>query len=154
MSIRLLSEALNEVSTSFLAAERVKYVLVHDAVYRALREDPPTPDEREYRYVTELEGVRVFVLRFKPRTASADDLLDANVGLLARLQGLRAGFGVSGFYKPEPNGRWLYQDGVIQVSNESTADHFRINPRGLSNTGLVRSSFETVRGRSSGSARS
>ena len=132
-AIRLLTQPLNETSTSFLAAEGVKYVLVHDAVYRGMDEAPPTPADSDYRYLTELDGVRVFLLRSKPRTQSVDDLLEASVDLLAKLQGLQATFGISGFYDPEPAGRWLYQDGVIQVSNESTADRFRIELVGLSN---------------------
>ena len=133
-AIRLLSQSLQETeSTSFLAAEGVTYVLVHDEVYRAMGEDAPTPADGEYRYVTELDGVRVFVLRSKSRAESVDDLLEASVGRLARLQGLRAAFGVSGFYDPEIVGRWLYQDGVIQISNESTAERFRFSLRGVSN---------------------
>jgi len=132
-AIRLLTQPLNETSASFLAAEGVKYVLVHDAVYGAMDEAPPTPADSEYRYLTELDGVRVFLLRAKPRRQSVDDLLEASVDLLAKLQGLQATFAVSGFYDPEPAGRWMYQDGVIQISNESTADRFRIELVGLSN---------------------
>lgn len=137
-SIRLLSRQLAEPRASLLLAlEGVKYVLVHDDIYRAIGEDPPTPSRREYRPVADVDGVRIFALRNRNRRRSVDDILGSVTSLaqLANLRGLTIQLGKAGFYKVEPQTgwRWLHQDGAIEVINASTADRFQLKLQAFTN---------------------
>lgn len=136
-SIRLLAGSLHEARASLLLAlEGVKYVLVHDKVYRALDQEPPTPSRRDYRLIAEVDDVRIFTLRNRPRTRTVDDILDApaSVARLATLRGLSIQLGREGFYTVEPSGwRWLNQGGVIEFTNASTAELFRVEFQAFTN---------------------
>ena len=123
-AIRILSRYITDPATpSILAAEHVRYVLLHDDVYREEGEAPP-PAPPELRLVKRFPDVRVYVLRKSTKPADLPALLNdraAEVGLVEGLTPPVLSF-VSGFSPPAVGGsqagwRSLKGPGVFTLSN-------------------------------------
>jgi hypothetical protein len=75
-AIRSLSRSIADPRTpGILAAEGVRYVLVHDDIYRAQGEEPPAA-AAGFRLIRTFPGVRVFGLRQDVQPADLDALLE------------------------------------------------------------------------------
>ncbi len=90
-AIRVLSRYVDDPLTpGILKAEGVRYILLHDGVYREQGVDPPgvPPD---FRFVTQLPG-DVRVLALKPSVVAVDlpTVLEQNAASIALTQGLEA----------------------------------------------------------------
>jgi hypothetical protein len=85
--IRVLSRYITDPSTpGILAAEGVKYILVHDRVYREQRETPPEVSGA-FVPVREFPGVRVFELSPDVAPVDLDGLLESRAAEIAAVQG-------------------------------------------------------------------
>jgi hypothetical protein len=124
-AIRILSRYVDAPLTpGVLAAEHVRYVLVHDDIYRQLGTTPPRVGSH-YRYLATLGGVRAYELHAQP--LNLDRLLANHAFEVAQVQGLRqpsAELG-PGFHGPERDSkgrefRWLIQDGRLRVDTAHT----------------------------------
>jgi hypothetical protein len=126
--IRILTRRANTPHTpGILAAEGVRYVVLHDDVYRTQDEEPPklrTPLlRRSYRRLATFGPVRVYELRAKPK--DVDTELERNAEAIAQLQGLLPAsleFTDLGFHDPEefrPGElwRWMTQAGHLRLDN-------------------------------------
>jgi hypothetical protein len=75
-AIRSMSRSITDPKTpGILAAEGVRYVLVHDDIYRAQGEEPPAAAEG-FRLIQTFPGVRVFGLRRDVQPVDLDALLE------------------------------------------------------------------------------
>ena len=110
-AIRILSRNIEDPLTpSILAAEGVRYAVVHDDAYRDLGREPPRPADGMTHAAT-FGSTRVYVVTAEPADLKAE--LARHRAEIAMVQGLEQPTlkYVSGFYDPEPfNGterRWL-----------------------------------------------
>lgn len=122
-AIRLLSRNLTDTDTaSVLAAEHVRYVVVHDDVYRAAGHQPPNLGA-PYREVARFGPVRIYVLG-STKPADVNALIQQQSGLLAQLQNLAtvqgtlgdgwyAGEHYSGAGAPDELWHWMNQNGEV-----------------------------------------
>lgn len=89
-AIRILSRYITDPGTpSILAAEDVRYIVIHDAVYRAQGQTPPAaPSSLEL--IKRFPNVRIY--RLKPDTpkANLDELLEQEAPTVAEVEGLGA----------------------------------------------------------------
>ena len=75
-AIRIMSGSITDPKTpGILAAEGVRYLLVHDDIYRAQGEEPPVAAEG-FRLIRTFPGVRVFGLRQDVQPVDLDALLE------------------------------------------------------------------------------
>jgi hypothetical protein len=127
--IRILASSLENPQTAgILRAERVRYVVVRDDMFKAIQQAPPAnpPGLRE---VAQVADGRIFVPT-APAT-SIDDAITARQIELARTYAIAsAGTAVeSGFYGPESfNGgtiHWMQQDGHIAITQLITRPFVR-----------------------------
>ena len=123
-AIRILTRHLGDpVTPGVLAAENVRYVVVHADVYREQGEKvPPIPSTLEQ--LASFGEVTVYGLRAEP--ADLEAALEQNAEPIAHLQGLRpATFKfVDGFNAPEEfrtgeQWRWMTQAGRLDVENSN-----------------------------------
>ena len=87
--IRILARYVTDPNTpSMLKANGVKYVLLHDDVYREAGEEPP-PVPPGFRLVTRIPGnVRALEIEPSVPAANIDELLEQNAVAIAATQGL------------------------------------------------------------------
>ena len=125
-AIRLLTEDFADPLTSrLLATEGVRYVVVHDDVYRADHGRPPTPSRRYFTLVRQFASVRVYSVHAP--TVNITAALEASRFLVAARQGLvppsltfRGGFNLPEHYF-QALSRWMINDGEIEVENKGAA---------------------------------
>lgn len=122
-AIRLLSRNLTDADTaSVLAAEHVRYIVVHDDVYRAAGHEPPHLGA-PYRQVARFGPVHVYVLG-KTQPADVNALIRQQSNLLAQLQNLATVQGTlgdgwypgehySGAGSPDELWHWMNQNGEV-----------------------------------------
>jgi hypothetical protein len=124
--IRLLARYVNAPLTpKILAAEGVRYVVVHDDVYRKLHETPPVLSPPVFRHLKTFGDVRIYEITPRPNPHFVDKLLLRNAPTLAALDGMQFGTvttGPGGFYAPERyhnvfGWRWMSQVGVLRIHN-------------------------------------
>jgi hypothetical protein len=127
-AVRLLSRNLTDAATpGILSAEHVRYVVVHDDVYRQEGTRPPVLDDH-FEQVAAFGAVRIFVL-LKTSPADLDSVIEQNASLIAQLQDLEPGTvdTGSGFYAGEKYAyaagasatglwHWMQQDGELVVN--------------------------------------
>ena len=124
-AIRYAARDLGEaVTPRILATEGVRYVVVHDDVYRAGGQATPALDPRSFTLLKAFPGVRIFSVH-APHVDLAR-VLNGQRYVIATLQGLvppAIDYG-SGFYPPEPyqgsTGRWLAGAGELRVHNSGS----------------------------------
>lgn len=122
-AIRLLADQpAGEKVGRLLAAERVRYVVVNDAVYRAAGADPPTLEQGDFRLLGTAGSARVYEVVAAPGEVS--EILAEGAGRIAAALGLRPAETriVGGFHGLETGTdgreyRWMEQDGTIEVDN-------------------------------------
>jgi hypothetical protein len=124
-AIRLLSRYIGGADTaSILAAEGVKYVVLHDDVYRADHMAPPITLP-ELRLIRRFADVRVFRLSTTTVPADLGRLLDQHAAEVASIEGLRppnVSLGL-GFSAPPPGSiqRTMTRSGAIELFNSDPA---------------------------------
>jgi hypothetical protein len=124
-AIRLLSRYVTDPLTpGILATENVRYVILHEDVYRAQGQTPPIPDPSHFHLVARLPGVRIFSVS-APRV-DINEVVATHALEVAQVEGLHAPnlqYG-AGFNPPEQfKGtlrRWMTSDGVLLVHNEQS----------------------------------
>ena len=137
-AIRLLARDLDDpLAARVLATENVRLVVVHDDVYRADGQAVPTPDPARFTLLRRFGDVRIFSVH-----APATDLaraLAANETVIAALEGLgppSIAYG-GGFNPPEPyngsTGRWLIQDGRLEIGSGEVPTLVRLTGIGFGN---------------------
>ena len=124
-AIRLLARYLtNRDAPRILAAEGVRYVVVHDDVYRAQGETPPTAPQ-ELKLLRHFGPVRIFALDAEP--IALDQALAQGIEEIASLWGLEPleiRVTNTGFYDGESyldyqgKWRWMSQAGRLVVTND------------------------------------
>jgi hypothetical protein len=142
--IRLLARYITDpVTPRILAAEGVRYVVIHDDVYRALHADPPLVDPPFFTHAVTFGDVRIYRITPHPNSHFLDKLLIKQAPTIAALEGLRFGtvtVGPGGFngaerYHDVPGWHWMTQNGSVLVENPY--DHpmkFRLVGHTFSNT--------------------
>jgi hypothetical protein len=123
-AIRLLARYITDnLTPGILAAERVRYVALHDDVYRAQGEDPPHLPSNKFRYLGRAGAVRFFALTAEP--VPLDEVLEQNAAAIAATEGLTPPqpVYVSGFHAAErrPDGstrHWLINDGIVRLGGD------------------------------------
>jgi hypothetical protein len=140
--IRLLARDLTgRLTPRILSAEGVRYVVIHDDIYRQLHIDPP-PLGAPFHRVATFGAVRIYRQTPHPDPHLIDKLLIANAATLATLEGLPLGtvtVGPGGFNEPERyhhvfGWHWMTQNGTLQIDNPY--DHpmkFRLTGHAFSN---------------------
>jgi hypothetical protein len=123
-AIRTLARHLRRPDTpGILAAEGVRYVVVHDDVFRSQGERPPLL-RRGYRPLRRFGSVRVYAVSAEP--VSLDAVLERRAVELAGLWGIptptleltSAGFHAEESYEPSTDPwRWLIQGGRVLLHN-------------------------------------
>jgi hypothetical protein len=139
-AVRFLARDIEDPATpGILSAEGVRYVVLHDDVYRAGGKASPTPDSRFYRLLARFGDVRIFAVHAPP--ADVGRALTKNREIIAELEGFSPPTVayVSGFYPPEPfnatTGRWQGADGQLELG--STSDAMRVRFTGLAFSNAV-----------------
>ncbi len=120
-AIRLLArDILAPVTAGVLSTEGVRYVVVHDDVYRTFHQGTPALDPTLYSLVKHFGAVRIFAVR--PDKIDIESALQANAGKLGTLESWGPptfAYG-TGFNGPEPyqgaTGRWMVQGGELTFS--------------------------------------
>lgn len=121
-AIRLLARNLTDPLTpGVLAAEQVRYVVVHDDQFHSLDEHVPRLSPAIYRLIEQDGNVQIYELHATPVNLSAE--LDANAISLEQTMGWAApAFSLGqGFFSQEPTGRWMKQDATMIVDNTRAA---------------------------------
>jgi hypothetical protein len=131
--IRILSRHLGDPLTpGILAAEKVRYVVVHGEVYRAQGESVPEIPSSLAR-LKMFGDVGVYRLRAEP--ADIDAELERNAATVAQLQGLvpspvqptKSGFNDPEEFRPGEQWRWMTQAGQIEITNANAMEgRFRL----------------------------
>jgi hypothetical protein len=139
-ALRHSAQTFDDPDTSgILAAEHVRYVVVRDDVYRALRMPVPAPDASSFRLLARVRGARIFRVTSKPLDLT-QYVADKAVTLAARAgQTPPSDSFVSGFYNAEKfkygkSWRWMYGDGRIQVTPSAGITHLQLRALAFSAT--------------------
>jgi hypothetical protein len=123
-AIRILSRYITDPLTpSILAAEHVRYVVLHDDVYRSQHETPPQAPP-QLKLVKRFPDVRVYTLRPGVAAADLDPLLEQNAAAIGLVEGLAfdsvdlgGGFSGTFTYDKEDGWRRLHGAGTITLQN-------------------------------------
>ena len=112
--IRILARYITDPNTpSILAAEHVRYVVVHDDVYREEHEPPPVISS-DFRLIKRFPNVRIYVLASSVKPANLSQLLEQNAVEIALPEGLQApSTTYDGFSSPNGQGARAFRDGAI-----------------------------------------
>jgi hypothetical protein len=141
--IRLLARyPTDPLTPRILAAEGVRYVVIHDDIYTKLHLEPPQLGP-PFRQVKTIGDTRIFTLVPRPDAHYIDKVLLRSAPTVAALEGLQFGtvtVGPEGFLGPERyhnvfGWRWMQQAGVLHVHNPY--DHpmkFRLFAHAFSNS--------------------
>jgi hypothetical protein len=141
--IRLLARYVTDrLTPRILVAEGVRYVALHDDIYRKLHEDLPQLGS-PFHYLTTVDHVRIYRVTPHPDSHYLDKLLLRYSATVAALQGMRFGtvvVGPDGFNGAERyhhvfGWRWMTENGTLQITNPY--DHpmrFRLQGHVFSNT--------------------
>lgn len=130
-AFRLLARDLTDPLTArILAAEGVRYVVVHDDAYRNQGLEHVNPPRRTYAEVASFPGTRIF--RVHAPRANLDRVVAASIYLIPEIEGVptpHAAFG-AGFHPPErfKDGRlwrWMVQGGRIEVEAPASVSPVR-----------------------------
>jgi hypothetical protein len=114
--LRIIASDLTNPSTpEVLAARGVRFIVVHDDVYRSLGQRPLVLDPSEFELQARFEGLRIFALRTERAPQVAVALRESR-----------------GFYSPEGTWRWMRGSGVVTVLSP-TPGRLRIAFRARSN---------------------
>ncbi len=137
-AIRLLAQDFGDPLTPrILATEDVRYVVVHDDVYRADGGRAPTLSGRYFTLLKRFAGVRVFSVH-APRVGITG-ALEASRYLLAARQGLTPpSLGFEGGFNPPERyfqalSRWMIDGGEIEVENTNAAVEVELTGAAFSN---------------------
>jgi hypothetical protein len=141
-AIRFLAQDVGQpLAARILATEDVRYAVLHDDVYRAQEQKPPTPNPRYFTLQARFGPVRIYSIR-APKT-SISQAVDDNQVAIARLQG-QQGAGVltgRGFNRPELYKRaasaWMIQNGILEIVNSGGPKRVELKGVAFSN-GLPR----------------
>ena len=122
-ALRILSRYVtNPLTPGILATEHVKYVVVHDDVYRAEHLPPPVLDARHFGLIKRFKTVRVFSVT-GPHI-DLNTLLADNQSEITQVEGqppvtvlYGSGFNPSESYQGTTR-RWMINDGVLKISND------------------------------------
>ncbi len=130
-AIRVFTRYVTDPGTpSVLAAERVRYVVLHDDVYRAQGETPPVLGSPDFAALARFGDVRVFRVMSPP--ANVDKVLADNAAAIAATQGLGAAdvsFGEG--FSPTAAGdtRMPGQAAHMSITNDGLAKSFELRLR-------------------------
>lgn len=130
-AIRVLARYVTDpVTPGILAAERVRYVVLHDDVYRAQGEQPPQLSSPTFVERARFPNVRIYEVESDP--VDLDRTLLDNAAAIGLTQGLESGdvtFG-SGFEPVAEGGHLLSKRfGQVLVSNHGSARFFELRIR-------------------------
>ncbi len=138
LALRILARDIdNPVTPGVLAAEKVRFAVLHDDVYRAIGTEPPGVP-LGFRLVARFRDARVLQVTAKP--SNIDATLNAWAPKLMTLLGVQSPkvtLPGSGFYGPEPwkyghPWRWLIQDGALLVDNPDPSVLYVMTMNGFS----------------------
>jgi hypothetical protein len=120
-AIRIMSRYVTDPNTpGILAAEHVKYVFVHDEVYRQEGVAPPTLPTADFTFVRRFGPVRLYTL--KPSVAPVDlsSLLEQNAAAIGLVEGLKTpSVTYGGIAAAGPDGWRKFGDGTtVSIHNE------------------------------------
>jgi hypothetical protein len=125
-AIRLLARYVPQpIAWKVLAAEGVRYVALHDDIYRKLGQDPPLPLGPPFKHLRTFGPVRIYGLEPRPDSHLVDKILIRNAPTLASLQDAKLGevtVGPGGFNPPEryhgvDGWRWMAEGGELTIVN-------------------------------------
>ncbi len=148
-AIRLLARYVTDrKAPGILAAEGVRYVVVHDDVYRLQDERRPRLGRR-FKLLERFGDVRIYALRAKP--ANLDLLLERNADVLAPLLGIETPTlrTDAGFHASEPyldysgRWRWMSQSGKLVVDNPNV-EATRVRIEGFAFSNLIERRVELI----------
>jgi hypothetical protein len=132
-AVRIVASNLADpVAGGILAAERVRYVVVHDDVYRAAGGEPPALDSSVYRLAVDPQGpTRIYTVAAAP--ADLDRVLleqSSRIALARATPAPEAEYG-DGFNAPERfedgrEWRWMVQGGRIEVSSAEPGRYYLV----------------------------
>src|SRR5262249_34667088 len=127
----------NPLTASILSTERVRYVVVHDDVYRVNKRGVPSLDPTRFDLLRRFGSIRIFSVH-APRVDVAATLL-AHQSELAALQGLEPpgltfgdGFNAPELYNGVPS-HWMIQDGELEIDNAGPSMHVILTGFAFSN---------------------
>jgi hypothetical protein len=119
-AIRIMSRYVTDPQTpGILAAEHVRYVVLHDDVYREEDADPPKLSPVDFTLVQRFPNVRIFRVNSSVPPANLTSLLEENAASIALVQGLTPPtleFG-AGFLAETGGSYSLSNSGVIEMRN-------------------------------------
>ena len=139
-AIRLLSRYVTDPLTpGILATEGVRYVVLHDDVYRAQKQSVPSLSPRYFRLLKTFPNVRIFSVHAPHVDLHA--LVESHVVELSQVEGLTPpgiDYG-TGFNQPEQyqgsTRRWMINDGELKVENgHSVVTHVTLEGLAFSNS--------------------
>jgi hypothetical protein len=139
-AIRFLARDLGDpLAAEVLSTEGVRYVVVHDDVYRADGQQLPALDPAHFHLLVRFGQVRIYAVH-----AAHVDIaraLAANRQIITVLEGLgqpTLAYG-DGFNTPEPyngtSGRWMIQNGELEIGNAGPAMDVAVTGVAFSNGG-------------------
>lgn len=116
-AIRILARYVNDPLTpSILKASQVKYVLLHDNVYRSQGETPPKIPKGMH-LVARLPGVRALELDASVRPANLAVVLQQNAASIALVQGLPVPrLATQGFERSAGGALLIRREGILEMS--------------------------------------
>lgn len=117
-AIRILGRYVTDPLTpSILAAEHVRYVVLHDDVYREEKVTPPAAP-KELRLIKRFPDTRVYVLRSGTPPTDLDAVLEQNAVQIGLVQGLAAPRLIyeSGFSSPGSNATQRTLHGIAELT--------------------------------------
>jgi hypothetical protein len=110
-----------------LAAEHVKYVFVHDDVYKEENQPPPALSPAVFRLVKRFPTVRVFELQPSVKPLDLGLLLEQNAAAIGAVEGLDVPqLSESGFGPSSRKGWKSFSDGATLVLNNKDVNLKRI----------------------------
>jgi hypothetical protein len=128
----LASDVTQPLAAQVLAAEGVRYVVLHDYVYRAERQSVPNPYSPYFALRARFGPVQIYSVR-APRV-NIDHALAANEDEIARLLQQQEGAGVvtgNGFNKSElyhgVRSAWMTQNGVLRIVNSGERKRVKLD---------------------------
>src|SRR5581483_8423755 len=118
-AIRILSRYVTDPLTpSILAAEHVRYIVVHDDVYADESAPLPRMSPAIFRFVRRFPGVRVYTLKPGVRPADLSTLLEQNAVTIGLVEGLEPpSIEYAGFGKPTRGWRTFGSGATIRLTN-------------------------------------
>jgi hypothetical protein len=137
-AIRFLARDVEEpLAGKVLATEGVRYVVLHDDVYRADGQAVPTPDPGSFTLLRRFGPVRIYSVH-APHV-NIERALAQNQGIIGVLQGqelpslsIGSGFHRTEVYNGAPS-HWMIQNGQLEIENKGGPMRIRITGVSFSN---------------------